>query len=815
MSPHSAYQHRRLQVLERGIHPSSDEPLECLDDEGIPNRFARWRNSLTALSQECNLYFVAELDRIAVYPPEYPDQTLPRYPSLVIKLPPAQPQRPGYIDVDHPHAVNHLVVSDLGDDEVLACVCDDGDVLAYRVRHILETLQRLKQTPFEEHVATKLGVDVQSIRMNDNGVLHSRNNAANDARLGVEVEIKPFFHNDVTKSAWGLAMHKNARMIAASSNTHRITVFAFGLAGAPFQSTRDNAGTDVSETDPGDTTSERDGHFAFPGCPLTAAFERDKDRRISLRSHSVNVPNISFCNTAKDPYGSWLISLDINGVMILHDVWAGCKLMEVKLGGEYLHDKGIFEPCRGWAVACLDLQNSHPTFGDEETFGCIPRGCNGRWDNSSSLDTARFNWGTTKRPSTGSSPRDGDGRSAANNNAADDDEVSQSPSATDDAELANHSPIGGDLDDHAANPLPVQSDSDTTDWEAQGEFDSDPDTDSDMNDEVDGDDDDEEEDEGDEGDEVDEQEEEEEEEEILREVEVNTAADVAARRRMFDALAAAGLNIDIHQGESSGTVVGADGATVQLASDNGLGARILANELGARVINMRGAAAPATGRSRARQALVNSAFVPRLKLYNTAMIESRRRNGDAESNPILQEENLRFPFAILQTSERLIRYFPSLVFNKSTRCICPFGQNLKDPSRMLAAYTRLNMVVSIPELSVVVVASQVGRAAVLVMTHCRETNTSAFRVEAVVPFEGQEDRLQRPRPPLLGIAAGPIQGRFRRKAADKASAKTTETWRRSEQLRRYRLMLTYMNGQVFSYELGQGGWGGDLDGLGS
>lgn len=41
--------------------------------------------------------------------------------------------------------------------------------------------------------------------------------------------VRPFFHRNVEASAWGLAVHRQARLIAISANPGRVTVIAFAL----------------------------------------------------------------------------------------------------------------------------------------------------------------------------------------------------------------------------------------------------------------------------------------------------------------------------------------------------------------------------------------------------------------------------------------------------------------------------------------------------------------------------------------------------------------------------------------------------------
>lgn len=239
----------------------------------------------TALSQRYNLYFVAYRNQIYVYKPQFPTQALPNRPELILTLPASKPGLTGYIDPRHPHAVNNILVDDLGDEEILACVCDDGDVLAYRTSAVFNALERWNT----------------NIEMGYN----------NDKNL------RPFFSENVGVSAWGLAMHKTSRMIAVSANTAEITVFAFALSGASVDSEDEDA-TPAFEHLSGHTTWK-----TVAGRHETiSSIQRHQNIRIVLEGHIVNIPNIAFCNTHDDIEGRWLISTDIDGWMNVWDIWS-------------------------------------------------------------------------------------------------------------------------------------------------------------------------------------------------------------------------------------------------------------------------------------------------------------------------------------------------------------------------------------------------------------------------------------------------------------------------------------------------------------
>lgn len=207
---------------------------------------------------------------------------------------------PGFIRKDYPHAVNHLFIGDLGDQEILVCTCDDGDVLAYESRAIDRAIETRDSNPEKTPV--------------------------------ISSDIRLFFSANVAKSAWGIATHKAARMLAVSSNTHRITVFALALRSAYSDGSVLSSGSDD------DLESERPGvadpqyNHALPTnvdpAVTKASTDRSCDITIELHGHN-HIPSIAFCNTEDDLEGRYLVSTDIDGIVIVWDVWARAALKKM------------------------------------------------------------------------------------------------------------------------------------------------------------------------------------------------------------------------------------------------------------------------------------------------------------------------------------------------------------------------------------------------------------------------------------------------------------------------------------------------------
>ncbi|KAI9813832.1 MAG: hypothetical protein M1827_003622 [Pycnora praestabilis] len=284
---------KEIGVTSRGAQTGEDRYSDN-DPDSTP-KIARWRNNLTALSQCHNLYFVAIRDEIHVFQPQFPEQSLRKKPDLILTLAISSPGLQIYgIDQQIPHAVNHLLVAELGDEEILACVCDDGDVIAYYTGGIVEAIARR----------------------------YSRDSTA----FVNEEPVRAFFNQNVGASAWGLAVHSVARLIAVSANNHEIAVFVFALV----DDKNDSRKTDASNTRPAPHNASRYDvptvSAVVPQAETSTAedpwlddwtdflngspYRRSRNMRLQLIGHNANIPSIAFCNTVEDPLGWGVMFLD-------------------------------------------------------------------------------------------------------------------------------------------------------------------------------------------------------------------------------------------------------------------------------------------------------------------------------------------------------------------------------------------------------------------------------------------------------------------------------------------------------------------------
>lgn len=166
----------------------------------------------------------------------------------------------------------------LGQDEIILVTCDDGDVIGYRTDEI--------QRVFD--LRAKSSEDEQEIQFEDS--------------------VRTFLHRNVGASAWGLAIHREARMIAISANTHKVTVIAYALAKI-VESSDESFGSSDSELEECDGVENQ---MDFPS-------PRQQDHVITLSARH-NVPAVSFNNNGDNSSGRWLSSSSINGEALIWDL---------------------------------------------------------------------------------------------------------------------------------------------------------------------------------------------------------------------------------------------------------------------------------------------------------------------------------------------------------------------------------------------------------------------------------------------------------------------------------------------------------------
>ncbi|KAL6891162.1 hypothetical protein HDV57DRAFT_286068 [Trichoderma longibrachiatum] len=287
-----------------------------------------YRNNLTALSQAYNLYFVAYQGHIFVYiPRSVPKQTIPRHPDVQLYAPPSKEAISigGCIDPITPHTINHIITGYLGKEEILVACYDDGDVVAYYVKEIAATASRTRKTSL-------------------------RGCPSRPPRL--------FFHENVGQTAWGLAIHRKSRLIAVSTNRYEVTVFAFALSACQKKSKEVREFCDCCKSN--DSTK--------PSVPRRA---RNWRIVVALGSHASNIPNICFVD-GEDGQAEKVCAIDIKGVMWMADIWQMFQpVTQVPPSRHLILQSEEFWPAssRGWGVMALPEESFVPVDTLDEMLG--------------------------------------------------------------------------------------------------------------------------------------------------------------------------------------------------------------------------------------------------------------------------------------------------------------------------------------------------------------------------------------------------------------------------------------------------------------
>lgn len=245
------------------------------------------------------MLFAAYNDKIYVWAPSAVSQALGTKPEMIITPVYRRSRGGGYISSNCPHAINNLLLGDLGLEEVLLAATDSGNVCGYRVEAIFSALER----------AARDGI----------------------ARPVDGPEIDPFLLEFVEDSAWGLAIHKYARLIAVSANTGNITVFAFALV--------DPEERNLDPDRPVETTNFTDNdqkwlhiHTRTKWLWLRDTMPngyRKRNVKITYTGHFANIPCVSFFSSVDDPNGVWMISTDIENRVMVWKIWESLSPVKV------------------------------------------------------------------------------------------------------------------------------------------------------------------------------------------------------------------------------------------------------------------------------------------------------------------------------------------------------------------------------------------------------------------------------------------------------------------------------------------------------
>ncbi|KMP09541.1 hypothetical protein DIZ76_016229 [Coccidioides immitis] len=742
-------QDQKIVVEEHGVEPGS---RRFPNKREIPApQPATWRNNLTALSQHRNLYFVAFMHEIYVYQPTI--HSVGVTPKLILTPLLANPSAAGYISQSRPHSINHIVVGDLGNEEILLLSTDSGNVSAYRTERILSAIEQTKGK--ERQKPTDLGASVPC-----------------------------FFTDWVRQSAWGLAIHKFARLIAVSANTSEITVWAFALVDQDVKGHKEpESGKQSCTTDWARVISPAQFEKL---CRLPPQHRRSRNLRITLCGHPNNIPCVDFLNCELDPHGEWLLSTDISNRLLGWRIWespipvTGWNLNAIwrSQGQDYIADS--YE--RGWGVLALDPRSFRLKSSVEEACGGRPfvQNRGDTYDITSLIDhVPRASTRYTVLPlehRNGSQPQNiGNGPAPESNLPVDPDDdlnldegfnqLGQIQESLDVVVAANEADSGSDSEEPSTLNTQTGMQYPPVLVASQGTW-NEPEESLIPTEEIDG--------------------------------QLQGTPDMVITEVP-----------DIYGWDDSNEVDDDMDEGEEQTADEDANAYLV-------------------------DALLESLYGPTDTSSQASDSALEDSIDHARAKP---EAYVEFP--ILHFSESDIRMLSGPYSEKaSVVCRMALRQMIPELAPAITNRDRLNMVHQIPELGVVVAASQKGRVAIISLTEV--LNVGRFmRIDHIVPFESQEQLGMRPLVPLVGIAVGPVESnlvpvegessddefdgsfaedvegmddpmdgkkpvrgyeRIRRPPGLRMRT-PREPWHGSQYSRKYRLILMYLDHTVLRYEL--------------
>ncbi|RPA85263.1 hypothetical protein BJ508DRAFT_412050 [Ascobolus immersus RN42] len=277
---------------------------------------SRHSNNLFQASKKYNLVFLVRVHKINVFEPSFPSQTLPAEPLTVLDPLPDNSSLPLRV------GINNIHVGELGTEEVLVSVHENGKVFVWYTRDLS----------------------------------------------------KPVFSASVHRSAWGIATHKESRRVAISANSFQITVFELGLRKHELEFRRDQFGESELDVKPDGYVkpSEAKWDFSEEGQLSWEMPEESEDKEellrrddawkvvfqkqvITLKGHQHNIPSISFL---PDPSGRWIASAGIDGTFKIWDIDAETEVANHLVNGTW-----------SWTVLGLSPHDFYETNTMEEALG--------------------------------------------------------------------------------------------------------------------------------------------------------------------------------------------------------------------------------------------------------------------------------------------------------------------------------------------------------------------------------------------------------------------------------------------------------------
>lgn len=194
--------------------------------------------------------------------------------------------------------------------------------------------------------------------------------------------------------------------------------------------------------------------------------------------------------------------------------------------------------------------------------------------------------------------------------------------------------------------------------------------------------------------------------------------------------------------------------------------------------------------------------IDRLKFHRQERI--RNRNVPLQAQELLEELSSRG--CILRTLEDDVEMC-SINPDDGAAVFCRDPIRFSPPANPFMQHSkRLNMVIHVPELSLVVIGSAMGRVILLTPTRSphgveghRFRVKQGYRIDWVLPTRADERAGRRPQRGLYGIAVGPVQ----EGGAPGCMLGSDSGPAPSPASRRYRLMLHYRDHRILTYEIGR------------
>ncbi|KAI5294353.1 hypothetical protein KEM52_004199 [Ascosphaera acerosa] len=286
----------------------------------------------SVLSQYHNFYFIASDDIIQVY--VLTTTHIPPRPVLILQPDLANPAARGrFTDVTQ-HTINHMIIGELGTEEVLVFATESGNVGAFHVSSIASVLEEVRVEPPPRYDPLEAGRKVRC-----------------------------FFTKWIGASAWGLATHKQARLIAVSANNRKVSVFALGLHCLSCHGRSSTRRERVPcEPEPQgwiqihSDEALREHHKRLP-CD-----RRSTNVHLIYHGHGNNIPSVSFDESGDDPTDIFMLSVDIENVIIIWRVWKSVTPWRVLkthlLSVPRMGYSGVHRGSRrGWGVLALNRQH--------------------------------------------------------------------------------------------------------------------------------------------------------------------------------------------------------------------------------------------------------------------------------------------------------------------------------------------------------------------------------------------------------------------------------------------------------------------------